>query len=126
MKHLMLTTALIAAGAAGAVQAEAHKDATAASPFMAQPGEQSIHASNFIGMRVYAAENSGEMTEAEGAGHAAAGGVDELCSEARQLQCAHGRARAHDGLLVAVAVHLDRRHQVLAKDVLERVGLLLS
>ncbi|MGB2200733.1 MAG: PRC-barrel domain-containing protein [Pseudooceanicola atlanticus] len=68
MKHLMLTTALIAAGAAGAVQAEAHKDATAASPFMAQPGEQSIHASNFIGMRVYAAENSGEMTEAEGAG----------------------------------------------------------
>ena len=64
MKHLLLTTALIAAGSAGAVYAQA---AQTTSPYMSEMSEGQIHASDFLGMRVYAAADSGEMTEAEGA-----------------------------------------------------------
>ena len=74
MKHLLLTTAIIAAGATGAF-AESHgtaKDANmtnaATSAFMQNSAEGAIKASDFIGMRVYAAKDSGDMTEAKGAG----------------------------------------------------------
>ena len=65
MKHLLLTTALIAAGAAGSATAEAHMSE---SPFATEMKEGQVHASDFIGMRVYAAAESGEMTEVEGVG----------------------------------------------------------
>jgi hypothetical protein len=65
MKHLLLTTALIAAGAAGSATAEAHMSE---SPFATEIKEGQVHASDFIGMRVYAAAESGEMTEVEGVG----------------------------------------------------------
>ncbi|GGE23396.1 hypothetical protein GCM10011360_09930 [Primorskyibacter flagellatus] len=67
MKHLLLTTALIAAGSAGAVYAQ---DAQATSPYMSEMSEGQIHASDFLGMRVYAAADSGDTMEAEGASDA--------------------------------------------------------
>lgn len=74
MKHLLLTTALIAAGASGTAFAETamKTDEAAAngsaSAFMTQQEEGQVRASDFLGMRVYAAANSGDMTDAEGAG----------------------------------------------------------
>lgn len=68
MKHLLLTTALIAAGTAGTAFAEAHATAKAEmTPFVTEATEGQIQASEFIGMRVYAAAESSDMTEIEGA-----------------------------------------------------------
>ena len=69
MKHLLLTTAIIAAGATGAAYAEtnATKAENASSAFMTETKDGQIHASDFIGMNVYAAANSGKMTDSEGA-----------------------------------------------------------
>ncbi|EAQ01164.1 hypothetical protein OB2597_03709 [Pseudooceanicola batsensis HTCC2597] len=64
MKHLLLTTAMIAAGAAGTAIAQ---EQNTASPFVSERTEGQIRASDFIGMRIYAAADAGETTEAEGA-----------------------------------------------------------
>ncbi len=63
MKNLLLTTALIAAGTAGTAMAET----AAHAGFTTEAAAEQIHASDFIGMRVYAAE-TGDVTESEGAG----------------------------------------------------------
>ncbi|WP_169052623.1 PRC-barrel domain-containing protein [Pseudooceanicola onchidii] len=75
MKNLLLTTAMITIGATGAALAdttntEANTDmnATSGAAFASGMQEGQIRASDFIGMRVYAAANSGEMTDADGAG----------------------------------------------------------
>lgn len=75
MKHLLLTTALITATGTSAVFAEAHSGATAdaqmgaetTSTFMSSPESGQIHASDFLGMRIYASAQGSDMTEAEGA-----------------------------------------------------------
>ncbi len=75
MKHLLMTTALIAVGAAAPAladtsmsgsNAEANSNA-AHSAYMSQRAEGQIRASDFLGMTVYAAAESGETTEVEGA-----------------------------------------------------------
>ncbi|MGI3171452.1 PRC-barrel domain-containing protein [Pseudooceanicola sp. C21-150M6] len=77
MKHLLLTTALIAAGTAGTAFADttATMDANAeaqassgSSAFMTEASEGAIRASDFLGMRVYAAADTGELSENAGTG----------------------------------------------------------
>ncbi|MGR3565856.1 MAG: PRC-barrel domain-containing protein [Heliomarina sp.] len=77
MKRLLMTTALIAASATGVyaqTNTEAAAESDAAAPmhngsdsmFRSEPGPMEIHASNFIGMRVYTSENEVDQEGYEG------------------------------------------------------------
>lgn len=70
MKRLMMTTALVAAAATGAYAQTQTQEETAAveqsGNFLAERGPNDIHASEFIGMRVYSAEEPTESLVAEG------------------------------------------------------------
>ncbi|WP_239520774.1 PRC-barrel domain-containing protein [Pseudooceanicola aestuarii] len=63
MKKLLLTTALVTASIAGA-PAIAQDTQT---PFVGQAEQQMVRASDFIGMRVYAAEQANDAAEVDGA-----------------------------------------------------------
>lgn len=75
MKHLLLTTALIAAGATAPALADTSVSGSASTTmntpatdtYLSQRAEGHIRASDFIGMRVYAAADSGELTDIDGA-----------------------------------------------------------
>lgn len=71
MKHLLLTTALIAVGAASTVNAQsddaAAQDAGSDSPFMTAPMDGQLRASSVIGQRLFAASGSGKLMETDGA-----------------------------------------------------------
>ena len=70
MKRLMMTTALVAAAATGAyAQTQTQEEPAAieqSGNFLAERGPNDVHASEFIGMRVYSAEEPTESMVAEG------------------------------------------------------------
>lgn len=70
MKRLMMTTALVAAAATGAyAQAQTQENSAVAEEtghFLAERGPHDIHASEFIGMRVYTSEQPSETLSAVG------------------------------------------------------------
>ncbi|WP_141102031.1 PRC-barrel domain-containing protein [Oceanicola sp. 22II-s10i] len=73
MKHLLLTTALVAASATGAfaqeatTSTEAQAQTEATTPFFSESAATQINASDFIGMRVYASEAGFDGDSVEGA-----------------------------------------------------------
>ena len=68
MKTLMLSTAILAAMAAGATAQTQPADAANPDLFYTEQGPASIHASDFIGMRVYAAQTDFNADTASGIG----------------------------------------------------------
>ena len=66
MKNLLMTTALVTAAMAGTHVAA--QDTETQTPFVGQAEQQMIRASDFLGMRVYAAEEPGDAMEVDGAG----------------------------------------------------------